>query len=195
MAIKPIEFPYDTSAVTERLFKEHMSLYRGYCEKFNEITARLGEDPKLRPEANKTYSRYRGLKRGESFSMGGALLHELYFQNMVNSPEQPGALFNTLTKKYYGGFGNWAVDFAACAKSARGWCVTVMEQRSGTVRNILMDSHDEGLIIGAYPILVADVYEHAYFMDYGANAAAYLGRFIESVKWSAVDARLSRIKT
>ena len=91
--------------------------------------------------------------------------------------------------KFFGGLANWKEDFTACAKAARGWCVFAYEQRTGACRNILLDTHDEGNIAASYPIIVLDVYEHAYFSDYGTDKAAYINRFINNIPWDAVEKR------
>ena len=102
-----------------------------------------------------------------------------------------GAKTQNLINRFFGGTDKWKEDFIACATSARGWCVLVYEQRTGTCRNILLDSHDDGNIATAYPIIALDMYEHAYFIDYGTDKAAYINRFISNIPWGLIEKRVS----
>ena len=124
----------------------------------------------------------------KSFALDGVILHELYFENMTNAGKIGAATERTLVK-FFGSVEAWEKDFRACAASARGWCVTVYEQRSGTVRNILQDTHNTGVVVGAYPLIVLDVYEHAYFFDYKTDKAAYIDAFLKAVDWACVEKR------
>lgn len=193
MTIRQQTFPYNTNAVSKKQFEEHLKLYKGYVDKSNAIYDDLLAGPQLQKDANKTYSEYRGLKKGESYALDGVILHELYFQNMTQTSGAAGTGFRSLAERCFGGFDKWANDFTACAKAARGWCVAAFEQRTETLRNILLDAHDEGVVCAAYPLLVIDMYEHAYFMDYGTDAAGYIKKFMDSVCWKTVDERVGKV--
>ena len=181
-------FPYKTSVVTKKQYDEHMALYKGYIDKANEVAAVLASDPRY-AEANATYSHYRGLKRGQSYALDGVILHEQYFQNLGNEKGKPQGKAAAFLEKYFGGYDGWKDCFTACAKSARGWCVCAYEQRSEAGMNILLDSHDDGLIATAFPVIVLDMYEHAYFTDFGTDKAAYISRFIENIPWGVIEKR------
>ena len=186
--ITPKDFTYNTGVISRKAFDDHQTLYKGYVTKTNDITKALATDPQLEG-ANATYSHYRGLKRGETYAIDGVILHELYFQNLGNEGGPCGPKMDNLFNRHFGGFDQWKKDFIACATSGRGWCVLLYEQRTATLRNILTDSHHDGNIISAYPILVLDMYEHAYFIDYGTDKAGYINRFIASVPWKVVEKR------
>lgn len=195
MKIQQVAFKYSpclNGFISDKAFNEHLTLYKGYVDKSNQIFENLHGDAK-RGDANKTYSLYRGLKKGESFAMDGVILHELYFRNIGKEGQSPGPKFRELIQESYGSYERWAEDFVACAKSARGWCVAAFEQRTRRLCNILMDAHDEGLIVSAYPLLVIDMYEHAYFTDYGTDGARYAGEFMKHVDWAAVEERAVRV--
>ncbi|MCL2835246.1 MAG: Fe-Mn family superoxide dismutase [Defluviitaleaceae bacterium] len=159
MRIREIPFAHNTGLVSEKAYDEHLKLYKGYIGKSNEIAEELDKNAE-RDKANKTYSFYRGLKKGEGYAMDGVILHELYFRNIGGSETKPGARFTALAERNFGRMERWADDFIACAKSARGWCVACFEQRTGTLRNILQDAHDEGIITSSYPLLILDMYEY-----------------------------------
>jgi Fe-Mn family superoxide dismutase len=90
---------------------------------------------------------------------------------------------------FYGSFDKWKEDFTACATSARGWCILAYEQRTARCRDILLDVHDEGQIATAFPIIIIDMYEHAYFLDYGIDKASYIKRFIDNIPWDVIEKR------
>ncbi len=192
MVIKAIDFDYNTTAVSKEQYDLHLKLYKGYIDKVNVITN--GLKTKGSPElSNSVYSKYRGLKKGETFSIDAVILHELYFQNMSNSGMQVGKNTNEIFSHFDGNYFGWINDFKACAKSARGWCVFCYEQRTESFRNILQDSHDDGVIIGSYPLIVLDMYEHAYFLDYGVNKEQYIQNFISAINWDIVEQRCNRL--
>jgi len=193
MKISATQFVYDTGAVSQKQFDEHIKLYNGYVGKVNAITDELAANGD-RAQANAVYSKYRGLKDGETFALAGTILHELYFQNMSAKLSEPCEKTLMVLEDSFGSFDNWLADFKACATSARGWCILCYEQRTKTFRNIMQDTHDKGVVPGMYPLLVLDMYEHAYFLDYGTDKAAYIGKFVASVNWDAVSKRLKALK-
>jgi len=194
MDITARAFPYNTGIVSRKAYDDHMTLYKGYIQKTNEITKVLTTQPEW-DTANATASHYRGWKKGETYAIDGVILHELYFQNLGNEAEPMGTKVENLMNRYFGGVDKWKADFTACAKAARGWCVFAYEQRTGTCRNILLDSHDDGNITSAYPIIVLDMYEHAYFIDYGTDKATYINRFIDNIPWGIIEKRTAVVSS
>ena len=190
--ITAVPFNYHTKVISQKAFNNHITLYHGYVDKTNEITKKLAtvSDADLNA-ANATYSLYRGLKCGERFALDGVILHELYFQNLVSKKSEIGAKTDSLMQLYFGGYKNWQNAFTASAKSARGWCILAYDQRTKSCRNIVTDSHDDGLVCGMYPLLVLDMYEHAYMTDFGIDKASYITKFIENVPWDVVEKRAS----
>ena len=195
--IQELPFSYSPGMfLSEKAFNEHLKLYKGYVDKSNAIYEALQTNPE-RKDANKTQSHYRCLKKGETFALGGVVLHEMYFRNIDKAGQdvpKPGPEFAALAESSFGSFYNWIEDFRACAKGARGWCAACYEQRTGTLRNILSDAHDEGFSMTMYPILVIDMYEHAYYMDFGTDAAKYIEKFLEQVNWQVVEERAAKIR-
>ena len=193
MKINPLQFAFDTGAVSQRQFEEHVKLYKGYVEKTNAIGEELASGSSERDQANAVYSKYRGLKVSEPFALSGVILHEMYFQNMSSKPGSPCEKTMMVLEDSFGSFDGWLADFKACAKAARGWCSLCYEQRTKTFRNILQDKHDDGLIVGMYPLLVLDMYEHAYFLDYGTDKATYIDKFVGSINWDTVSKRVKAL--
>lgn len=189
MVVKEKGFTHNTKAISQKAFDEHMKLYKGYVEKVNSITRELLENGQ-RPKSNATQSHYRGLKKGETYALDGVILHEMYFQNMTASQNPLNNEMKDFFKESFGSYENWKDDFVACGKSARGWVILCFEQRSKTYRNILLDLHNEGLVCGILPLIVMDMYEHAYFIDYGTDKEEYIQKFITSIDWDVLEKRL-----
>jgi len=179
-------FTNTSDFLSQKQFDEHIKLYKGYVGKVNEITDDLVSF-KDRGSANATYSQYRALKKGESYALDGMILHELYFPLLGNKKTEPWPKTAAILDRYFDGYDNWKADFIACGTSARGWAILLYEQRTDTFRNILLDLHDEGNITGAFPLVVMDVYEHAYFMDYGTDKGQYIKKFVESLRWDLIE--------
>jgi Fe-Mn family superoxide dismutase len=192
MEITAKTYGYNTGVVTRKQFDDHLILYNGYVKKTNEIAQTLATNPEY-ASANATQSHYRGLKRGQTYALDGVILHELYFENLGDKTTPIGKKTQHLMDTYFGGTDKWKEDFIACATSARGWCVFAFEQRTKACHNFLFDSHDDGQITLAYPLIVLDMYEHAYFLDYGTDKAAYINRFISQIPWDAVEKRSAAI--
>lgn len=192
MDITAKTFPYQTGVVTRKQYDDHQTLYTGYVTKTNEITQALASNPNL-ATANATYSPYRALKRGQTYALDGVILHELYFENLGSETTPIGKKTQLIMDKYFGGTEKWKADFIATATSARGWCVLAYEQRTRSCCNYLFDSHHDGQVTLAYPLVVLDMYEHAYFLDYGTDKTAYINRFIAQIPWDAVEKRVAVI--
>ncbi len=191
--IKAVDFKYATDVVSEEQFNAHTKLYNGYVKKLNEVDAILQGDG-MRSEANAIYSYYRGLKKGVTFSLDSVILHELYFSNISYYGQSPGEKTTAFLAESFGSYEAFLKDFTATCMSARGWCLTVYDQRSERLRNILCDAHDEGIILGSYPIIVTDMYEHAYFYDYLTDKEAYINSVIRGLNWEAIESRAARLQ-
>lgn len=192
--LSKVNFQYNSTinAVTKEQYDVHLALYEGYVNKINEIWGELETNPE-REKANATYSKYRGLKKGETYALDGVILHELYFENLGGSNNTPSGETLELINRNFGSYDNWKNDFIACGKAARGWAILAFDQRSETMKNILCDAHDEGGIWNAYPIIIMDVYEHAYFIDYQNKKADYIDKFMADIDWDVVNKRVSRL--
>ena len=170
----------------------HDKLYVGYVNKGNEIRTKLealekGGDAS---SANQTYSELRGLKNGETFAVNATYLHEYYFDTLDGDGTVPeGALKEALVAKH-GSWENFVAHFSACGMAARGWVVLAWDLQAQDLRIYACDVHNQGGIWGCLPILVLDVYEHAYFIDFGADRKAYIAEWFTTVNWGKAQARL-----
>lgn len=188
MEPKPLAYKELPDFLSGRQLSEHHDvLYSGYVKKLAEVREKLSKVDLS--QANATHSDHRELKIEEGFALNGVLLHELYFENMGDSGK-PGGKIKELLEKNYGSIEKWEEDLVACGMSARGW-VVLAKDSGGALRNYICDVHNQGGIWGTKPLLVLDVYEHAYFIDYGTGKKAYLESFIKNIDWEAVGKRLS----
>ncbi|MGB7604785.1 MAG: superoxide dismutase [Lutisporaceae bacterium] len=192
--LNKLNFQYNNTinAVSKKQYDVHLELYEGYVNKTNEIWKELKDAPQSE-KANATYSKYRGLKKGETYALNGVILHELYFDNLGGINNTPSGVALELINQFFGSYENWKQDFIACGKAARGWTILCYDQRSKSLKNILCDSHDEGNIVNAYPLIIMDVYEHAYFVDYQNKKADYIESFMLDINWDSVNKRARKL--
>jgi len=170
----------------KQIEQHHDVLYRGYVNKLNEIESKLPAD--LPAEANATYSLIRELKREEVFATQAIRLHEGYFQNLGGDGAPKGVILD-LIKEDLGSYEKWEEEFRALGIAARGWVVLAFDWADKKLRNYLSDIHSDG-VWSASPLLILDVYEHAYFIDYGTGRKAYIEAFMKNVNWDVVNQRV-----
>ena len=170
---------------------------KGYITKRNEIEKKLKDGGKtLRDTANANFSEFGELKRREGFNANGALLHELFWENLGGDGKLEKAA--ELKKKIIEDFGSleeWKSDFKATALSAKnsGWAVLAIDKLSdGKLRNLLVDEHGHGAIWGAQPLIACDVFEHAYYHKDGPKRALYIENFLGNLHWERIEARYKK---
>lgn len=175
---KQIDFHFDTH-------------YKGYVNKLNEVLEKL--ETADRSKANQNYSEYRALKVDETFNRMGVVLHELYFENLKDGKgTKPGAKLAEQIAKSFGSMEKWKEDFKACGTALRGWALLVLDLSTERLINNGLDAHNVYAMTNTVPLLVLDVYEHAYYADYGPKRAPYMDAFLENVNWDAVNKRLEK---
>lgn len=188
MVFEAKELKYkELPGLSAKQLNEHHVLYEGYIKKINEIREKLSLID--RSASNATYSDYRELKLEGSFALNGVILHELYFANLGGDGVPSKSIEDRLISDF-GSFQDWQQDLIACGIAARGW-VILAEDVDGTLKHFLCDLHNQGAIWGYKPILALDVYEHAYFMDYGTNRKEYIGSFIKNLNWKVIESNLA----
>lgn len=184
--IKPISFKNKLKGISEKTISiHHDKLYAGYVKKKDEISEKLKalrSDQEKLAGANQTYSELRALKAEETFAVNGAYLHEDYFSVLGGDGEPKGELAEAVANKY-GSVEDFKRYFKACGLSSRGWVVLSWDTREKTLRIYSADVHNQGGVWGAIPVLVLDVYEHAYFIDYGSDRAAYIDDYFTNLDW------------
>src|SRR3989338_5467455 len=192
----PKKLTYTTlEGFSEKQLKEHHDvLYACYVKKIDEIEEKLkGVDLAT---ANATYSNLRELKVEETFALNGVKLHEGYFDNMSppdggGGGEAVGAI-KTLIERDFGSYDKWLSEFKALGLTARGWVVLGYDLDERRLKNIVCDTHNQGGVWNMTALLVMDVYEHAYFIDYATARKAYIEAFFKNIHWEFINSLLAK---
>lgn len=189
----PIELDYKKlEGISQEQIAEHFEvLYKGYVDKVNEIRRKLEEEFSNMPNA--TYDDYRELKLEESFALNAVKLHESYFLGLGGDGVVPDEIRDIFSKSF-GSFENWQEEFRGLGLASRGWAVLYYDLDEKGLYNGLSDWHSHGGVWDTKPILVLDVYEHAYFMDYGTKRQNYIDAYFANLDWQSILERIKKIK-
>lgn len=180
------------NGISDELLKQHFQLYQGYVTSLNNLNTELKTTKNH--TGNATYSKYRAVVISKPFAQNGIVLHELYFSNLSGKQSAPSEALNKYLIRDFGSYENYISELKEAAKSARsGWVITGFNDRDGKIYNYIIDLHDEHMPLAVMPILVFDVWEHAYVLDYGIDKSAYIDTFIKNIDWNAVSKRLEAL--
>jgi Fe-Mn family superoxide dismutase len=188
---------HDLHGISDRTLSMHFKLYEGYVKQTNDLTTRihqLVEDGKVDQEEMPVYSE---LKRRYGFEYNGMVLHEYYFDNlMTNGSAKPGthSPFKRTAESSFGTYEAWKGDFIGVGKMRGvGWAVCYLNPFNGRLTNHWITLHEMGNVAGFVPVLVMDVWEHAFILDYNpSERASYIEAFFSNINWRAVEHRLER---
>ncbi|MFZ1735555.1 MAG: Fe-Mn family superoxide dismutase [Candidatus Moraniibacteriota bacterium] len=173
--------------MSDALLSNHFTLYEGYVKNTNTVAELLaGKEPGT-PE-------YAELKRRFGWEWNGMRLHELYFGNLTKESKplmhDESAVSGSLVQSF-GSVEAWEKDFRAVgAMRGIGWVILAKDAESGNLFNVWINEHDAGHLAGATPLLVMDVFEHAFMLDYGLKRADYIETFFKAIDWEVVEGRL-----
>jgi Fe-Mn family superoxide dismutase len=187
-ALTPIHCrPWLLLGLSPRLIESHYeNNYGGALRRLNAITEQLASLDFAKAPG---YT-INGLKREELAALNSTLLHELYFASLGGDGKPTRALAEALARDF-GSVDRWRDEFVALAKAlsgGSGWVVLVYVPRDGRLINQYASEHTQG-IAGGVPVLALDMYEHAYHIDFGADATAYIDAFMRNIDWKAVEGR------
>ena len=172
---------------SDDLLKNHFKLYEGYVANVNKVSEILKETDKASPQ-------YAELKRRFGWEFNGMRLHELYFSNLIKDASEIDKSSSVYKKieNDFGSFESWKEDFIASgAMRGIGWVVLCYDKESDKLFNIWINEHDLGYLAGATPLLVMDVFEHAFVLDYKMDRKSYINAFINGIYWEEVERRLN----
>ena len=190
---QPKKFDLNTDKLSQKTKMAHTHLYDGYVKCFNESSA--GLDGISREDCNPNCCDFRDAKLAEQRNMAAVYLHELYFANIaapVSELPMDSLAYMRLARDW-GNFDAWQEDFIACAMSARsGWAVTCFNTYLQSYVNIIIDGHDMNVPLGCVPVIVMDMWEHAYFRDYLNNKKQYLFNMMSQLNWDVIENRFAR---
>jgi len=187
---RPISFkPPRLNGLSARLIASHYeNIYGGAVRRLNALRGELSAlDPATAPGF-----RLNGLKREELIAINSMLLHEIYFETLgeAGGGDPSGTLAESIVRDF-GSLARWRAEFVAMGKAlggGSGWVLLTRSPRDGTLSNVWAADHTHGLA-GGTPLLALDMYEHAYHIDFGSNAAAYVDAFMANIAWPRVAAR------
>lgn len=193
---EPLKLDYRElpGAISARELAEHYKLYLGYRDMLKRVDGALPQVPL--PSKHMPESPLASLLWGQSYALGGAFLHERYFGGFTTNLIRPMILLaiEGLIERQWGSKEAFDADMIAAGLQARGWVVlAVCVSCPDDLRILTLETHDEGSPFGYCPLLVIDVYEHAYWMDFGTDKAGYLTNVMRYVNWPAIDARYREI--
>ncbi len=173
------------TGMSDALLNNHFTLYQGYVTNTNKLAELMKDKEAGTPEFAELHRRF-------GWEWNGMRLHELYFSNIGKHSVPLGE--RTLKAKIestWGSVENWEKEFRGmAAMRGIGWVILSYDKKEGKLFNVWINEHDGGLLAGAVPLLVMDVFEHAFMLDYGVKRADYINAFMSAVDWHAVEERM-----
>ena len=180
----------ELNGISQRTQEEHYELYKGYIAKTNEIQKKL--DTVDRSTANQIFSDLRSLRVDLSFAIGGVKNHEIFFAHLGGKGGQPQNKTLELINRDYPSYDAWLADFKASGLAARGWVWLAYDHDLNVLTTVVGDAQNTFPLWTATPLLALDVYEHAYWLDYGRLRAKYIEAFFNNLDWGVVEQNLER---
>jgi superoxide dismutase, Fe-Mn family len=187
--------PANLNGISPNQIEQHWKLYEGYVAQTNGLRDELEA---LRKEGKGATPLYADRRRRFGFEYNGMVLHEYYFGNLKSGVAELGdasALKRALAEQF-GSFDAFKEDFAKTGASRSiGWAILYLDPASGALNNHFVQLHEEGNVAGFVPILVMDVWEHAYMVDYGAGGRPdYIKAFASNINWGVAEKRFTEAK-
>jgi Fe-Mn family superoxide dismutase len=185
----------DLTGISNETLAMHFKLYEGYVTNtnvLNEKIAGLLKNGELDPADMVVFSEF---KRRFGFEYNGMVLHEYYFENMekdgIGDPSS-GSAFKSAAAESFGSYDVWKADFAATGQMRGvGWAACYQDPSNGSISNHWIDLHETGNVAGYKPVLIMDVWEHAFIKDYApADRPKYIEAFFANIDWDVVESRL-----
>ena len=177
-----------TSGFSDALLENHFKLYEGYVANVNTLAEKLAQ-------AQAGTHEYAEQKRRFGWEWNGMRLHELYFENMKKDSVATLSEESALYKKIVSDFGSyeaWENDFKNTgALRGIGWAVLSYDKQDNRLFNTWVNEHDVGHLAGTQPVLIMDVFEHAFMLDYGLKRVDYITAFMKAIDWGVVSERVS----
>jgi Fe-Mn family superoxide dismutase len=174
---------------SETLLKNHFTLYQGYVANTNKLIEILGQ---MLKEGKVGTPEFSELKRRFGWEFNGMKLHEYYFENLGGKGglEKTGKLFKKISEEF-GSLEVWEKEFKGVgAMRGIGWAILYEDPLTGRLVNFWINEHDVGHPAGCTPVLILDVFEHAFMIDYGLKRADYIEAFFKNINWKVVEGRM-----
>lgn len=178
-----------TEGFSDQSLQNHFTLYQGYVANTNKLAGKLDRYLKKGKTSEPDYAE---LKRRFGWEFDGMRLHEYYFGNLTKRGKELDKNSNLHDKiiEDFGSYENWEKDFKALGSiRGIGWTVLCCDCQNDQLFNIWINEHDIGHLVAATPVLVMDVFEHAFMLDYGLKKTDYIEAFFKAVNWSVAEER------
>jgi len=186
--------------ISDQTLEMHFKLYEGYVKETNNLTTRITEFIKDGNVDQDEMPAYSELTRRLGFEYNGMVLHEYYFDNLqsgggTGDPTR-GSEFLKAAETSFGSYEIWKADFVSIGKMRGvGWAICLEDPTTGGLSNHWVTLHETGNVAGFLPVLVMDVWEHAFLLDYKpADRPKYIEAFFSNIDWSAVEKRLKFVE-
>ncbi len=174
---------------SETLLKNHFTLYQGYVTNTNKVLDALDQ---MLKDAKTAAPEFAEMKRRLGWEFNGMRLHEYYFENLGGKAglDKAGKLGKKLAESF-GSYETWEKDFKGTGTMRGiGWVALYQDLSNNRLINFWINEHDVSHPAGCNPILIMDVFEHAFMLDYGLKRADYIEAFFKNIGWKAAEARL-----
>jgi Fe-Mn family superoxide dismutase len=171
----------------DQIAPHHTAHYGGALRGYSAADSRLEES--IKSDITIDPSTYGAVQRARQSKGNSVVLHELYFDTLVPTAPDPKEDVRAAIEQRFGSLDKWADDFQASGKAAAGWAMLVRHPVNGKLYNVVSNEHAQGLLWMAVPLVVIDVYEHAFYIDYHNRKAEYVEKFMDYIDWDEVNAR------
>ncbi len=199
---KPKQFTLSgLKGISDQTLEMHFKLYEGYVKESNKLSEKISEFIKDGNVDQDEMPAYSELSRRLGFEFNGMVLHEYYFENLMSGggigDSNRSSQFARAAESSFGSYDIWKADFVGIGKMRGvGWAICYENPANGRLSNHWITLHETGNVAGFNPILVMDVWEHAFLLDYKpAERPKYIEAFFSNIDWSAVERRLKRSTT
>lgn len=171
----------------EQIAPHHTAHYGGALKGYAAADARLEESARSGEALDA--AAFGALKRAVNSKGNSVVLHEFYFDGLAPQSVDPGVELRNAIQQRFGSIDKWSADFIASAKEAAGWAMLVQHPVNGRLYNVVSDEHAMGVLWMATPLVVIDIYEHAFYIDYQNRKAEYVEKFMDHIDWQQAEER------
>ena len=184
--------------ISDETLEMHFKLYEGYVKETNKLNEKIAEFVQGGKVDQDEFAEYSELNRRLGFEFNGMVLHEYYFDNLRTrgGTGDPGSTssFRKAAEESFGSYDIWKAEFVGIGKMRGvGWAICYENPANGRLSNHWITLHETGNVAGFNPVLVMDVWEHAYILDFKpADRPKYIEAFFSNINWTTVEKRLHR---
>lgn len=182
----------EIEGISSKTMTGHYKLYQGYVKKANEIIEKLSTVDRDPAKANQTFSGIRELKVELTFALGGVKNHELYFGHLGGDGNLKDGALRQAIERDFGSFEAWQADMKATGIAGRGWAWLGYDRDTEKLFNYIGDAQNSFPVWNVVPLVALDVYEHAYWADFGPARADYIDVFFKHLDWEVVEASFGK---